>query len=85
MMIIIQQKLCVTKAPLRNKPYSGTTKASDGNAYKYPSGNKNCDICVADRQAHAVVVVSAAGKLRFRYTGPPSTPRTRESFELISG
>ena len=55
--------------------------SSDGNAYKYLSGNKNCDICVADRQAHAAVVVSAAGKLRFRYNGPPSTPRTRESFE----
>ena len=30
---------------------------------------------MADFNANAVVVVGAAGKLRFRYTGPPSTPR----------
>ncbi|XP_078321294.1 uncharacterized protein LOC144621587 [Crassostrea virginica] len=42
---------------------------------KYLGENRNSDICVADWDASEVVVVSAAGKLRFRYTGPPSTPR----------
>ena len=42
---------------------------------KYLSENKNLDICVADNDASAVVVVSATGKLRFRYTVLPSTPR----------
>ncbi|XP_078320330.1 uncharacterized protein LOC144621337 [Crassostrea virginica] len=43
--------------------------------FKYLSENRNLDICIADSHANAVVVVSAAGKLRFRYNGPPSTPR----------
>ena len=48
---------------------------------KYLCENRNLDICVADRDAGAVVVVSGAGKLRFRYTGPNST--SNEVFQPV--
>jgi streptogramin lyase len=44
----------------------------------YISENRNRDVCVSDTYANSVVVVTASGKLRFRYTGP--TSNTAESF-----
>ncbi|XP_048755233.2 uncharacterized protein LOC125666146 [Ostrea edulis] len=48
---------------------------------KYISENRNMDICVADREVNAVVVVNQSGKLRFRYTGHSSN--TEETFDPI--
>eukprot|EP00105_Crassostrea_gigas_P045267 XP_019929415.1 PREDICTED: uncharacterized protein LOC105344735 [Crassostrea gigas] len=47
----------------------------------YVAENKNQDVCVVDGTACAVVVVNETGKLRFKYTGPPSS--TKEPFHPI--
>ncbi|XP_048748284.2 E3 ubiquitin-protein ligase TRIM71-like [Ostrea edulis] len=51
---------------------------SVGGNSKYISENRNFDICVADRDACAVVVLSQDRKLRFWYKGNPSSLRKTE-------
>ncbi|XP_052677734.1 uncharacterized protein LOC128158814 isoform X2 [Crassostrea angulata] len=49
-----------------------------GNSYmKYITENRNHDICVADYKAGAAVVVNEAGKIRWRYSGYPSTTKNK--------
>lgn len=62
---------------------NGQSLFSYGSYIVYVNENKNNDICVADNKAKAVVVVTQAGKLRFRYTGPSANAFSKESFDPI--
>lgn len=49
----------------------------------YISENRNLDVCVADTDANAVVVVNQTGYLRFRYTGSHCTGSHSSSKPLL--
>nr|XP_034320026.1 uncharacterized protein LOC117687514 [Crassostrea gigas] len=51
--------------------YSGNART------KYITENRNQDICVADFEAGAVVVVNKDGELRWRYSGHPSVTKNK--------
>nr|XP_034309520.1 uncharacterized protein LOC117683785 [Crassostrea gigas] len=70
--------------------YSGSTKKqtiqfddegkplySGNSSFKYITENRNHDICVADNEARALVVVNEDGKLRWRYIGHPSVTKNK--------
>ncbi|XP_062615242.1 uncharacterized protein LOC134276975 [Saccostrea cucullata] len=71
-----EKQVKVVKYPYSNMYVKQTVQFDNENKPLYSSGickciseNRNFDICVADFEAGAVVVVDQAGKLRFRYTG----------------
>lgn len=59
--------------PENGKSYSSESLYSPECTIKYINENRNLDICVADHNKGAVVVVSEAGTFRFKYTGLPCT------------
>ncbi|XP_065929339.1 uncharacterized protein [Magallana gigas] len=50
---------------------------------KYITENRNYDICVADSEAGAVVVVNQNGKLRWRYIGHPSVTKKEPFIPVV--
>ena len=56
----------ITEQQTIQKDDQGKPLYTSGPSSKYFSENRKLDICMADYAARAVVVVSVAGKLRFR-------------------
>lgn len=46
--------------------------------------NRNLDICVSDNTAQSVLVVDLAGKLRFTYSGYPTTKKSFEPVDITT-
>lgn len=46
--------------------------------------NRNLDICVSDNTAQSVLVVDLAGKLRFTYSGYPTTKKSFETVDITT-
>ena len=75
--MIYDAELCVmwfqNKTKIQRDDKVKAVYSSGNYSPKYLTENRNLDICVADSDAGAVVVVSVASKLRFRYTGSPAS------------
>lgn len=76
--MINKQTLCVTLPQKGFKTFNSMPKDNPSihlMVLNTSVKTENLDICVSDCGARAVVAVNEDGKLRFRYTGSPSTTK----------